>query len=160
VTGPRYDDHVTLHGEGSARITTFAGEDVILLNIGTDTVLSGAGDDSITADDGRHDHVNCGSGTDVVVADPTDTLLGCEQVTVNRRFVGTNGDDTIVGTPEDDVIETGLGSDTVSALAGDDTIFSALDSQPNAISCGAGVDTVFASSLDTFPEADCEHISR
>jgi len=158
-TGTSFRDVVILEGTGDGTVSTFGGNDKVLLNTGTDTVTAGAGDDEVTADDGRPDQIDCGAGTDTITADPTDTLVGCELVTVNNAFLGTSGDDTIVGTAGDDTIRTGLGTDTVDAREGDDTICSALDDTPNSITCGAGTDTVFASFLDIVA-ADCEVVNR
>ena len=45
-----------------------------------DVILAGAGSDQIHANDGHTDRVDCGPGRDVVWADRTDRLRGCEVV--------------------------------------------------------------------------------
>jgi hypothetical protein len=44
-----------------------------------DLLKGGPGADRIAANDGEPDRVKCGSGTDRVHADPSDTLSGCER---------------------------------------------------------------------------------
>ena len=46
-----------------------------------DRVEAGDGDDVVRAADGSADSVDCGGGTDIAVADPTDVLAACETVT-------------------------------------------------------------------------------
>ena len=43
---------------------------------------AGDGDDVVRAADGSADSVDCGGGTDIAVADPTDVLAACETVTM------------------------------------------------------------------------------
>jgi len=52
-----------------------AGEDV-------DSVNGGAGDDHLfaAADDGQHDALDCGDGTDRALIRPGDTAVNCERV--------------------------------------------------------------------------------
>ncbi|HST18303.1 MAG TPA: hypothetical protein VLK36_11580 [Gaiellaceae bacterium] len=45
-----------------------------------DVILAGAGNDQVHANDGHTDRVDCGPGRDVVWADRTDRLTGCEIV--------------------------------------------------------------------------------
>jgi dipeptidyl aminopeptidase/acylaminoacyl peptidase len=45
-----------------------------------DVILAGAGDDQVHANDGHTDRVDCGPGRDVVWADRSDHLSGCEVV--------------------------------------------------------------------------------
>ena len=45
-----------------------------------DVILAGAGSDQVHANDGHTDRVECGPGRDVVWADRTDRLRGCELV--------------------------------------------------------------------------------
>ena len=47
---------------------------------GSDFVLAGDGDDTISVRDGFGDVVECGPGTDTVTADRADVLSGCENV--------------------------------------------------------------------------------
>jgi len=47
---------------------------------GPDTILAGAGNDVVHANDRSRDVVDCGPGTDSVFADRTDRLRRCEHV--------------------------------------------------------------------------------
>ena len=54
------------------------GSDKITGGAGSDTILAGPGNDTVNSKDGKVDHVDCGPGTDTVVADKTDVLKNCE----------------------------------------------------------------------------------
>jgi WD40-like Beta Propeller Repeat len=65
--------------EGSCRVLGTTGDDVIEGSaLAGDVILAGAGNDRVHANDGHTDRVNCGRGRDVVWADRTDSLTGCE----------------------------------------------------------------------------------
>jgi uncharacterized repeat protein (TIGR01451 family) len=69
----------TLRGDaGRDRLDGGSDGDFLAGGSGTDTFLAGSGDDRIYAADGFAESVNCGTGTDTVSADATDTLIGCE----------------------------------------------------------------------------------
>lgn len=74
---------------GNDVLTTGGLPDVVFGGIGNDTldggagrdVLdAGAGNDTVNARDGEADTIACGEGSDTVVADAVDTVLGCESV--------------------------------------------------------------------------------
>ena len=73
----------TLRGNGGAdKLFGGAGNDTINGGAGADLIDGGAGNDRITARDGQRDTVHCGTGTDTVTADKTDTISrDCETVT-------------------------------------------------------------------------------
>jgi hypothetical protein len=80
VGTPRAD---TLAGRaGSDRISGAAGADLLIGGPGRDRIDAGPGNDRASAEyDGAQDTVRCGAGTDVVNADPLDTVAGdCELV--------------------------------------------------------------------------------
>jgi Ca2+-binding RTX toxin-like protein len=56
-----------------------AGNDVILAGRGSNTIHADSGNDTIYANNHRYDVVRCGSGRDIVFADRTDKLVGCER---------------------------------------------------------------------------------
>ena len=58
------------------------GNDTLDPGAGPDTVWGGAGNDSVSARDGSADLVDCGDGSDTVVADRADVLSGCESVSL------------------------------------------------------------------------------
>jgi hypothetical protein len=47
---------------------------------GTDDIMSGPGNDTISASDGQTDKIDCGGGTDNVTADKKDHVKNCENV--------------------------------------------------------------------------------
>jgi Ca2+-binding RTX toxin-like protein len=69
-------------GRGADVVDGGAGNDVLNPGPGADVVRGGSGNDTITVRDGVADSVDCGSGTDTVVADRVDVLTGCEKVSL------------------------------------------------------------------------------
>jgi Ca2+-binding RTX toxin-like protein len=61
-------------------LTGGPGDDSILPGGGRDVVLAQDGDDEVNARDGAQDSVDCGAGSDELVADPADEAAGCEAV--------------------------------------------------------------------------------
>ena len=70
VAGGAHDD--SLHGG--------TGDDTLNGNGGGDVLNGGAGNDTIQARDGLVDRIDCGDGTDTVVADAVDSVVNCESV--------------------------------------------------------------------------------
>jgi Tol biopolymer transport system component len=67
--------------EGTCEVRGTPGNDVIEGSpLAGDVILAGAGNDRVHANDGHTDRVNCGPGRDVVWADRTDRLTGCEVI--------------------------------------------------------------------------------
>jgi hemolysin type calcium-binding protein len=60
--------------EGADDLGGGSGDDVINGGGGSDTLSGGDGDDTIQAQDGEPDTISCGSGTDTVLADATDSV--------------------------------------------------------------------------------------
>ena len=56
------------------------GDDTVTGGAGIDRIDGGEGNDAIAARDGVADRIDCGGGTDTVVADAIDTVVGCESV--------------------------------------------------------------------------------
>ena len=56
------------------------GNDTLDGGAGRDVLDAGAGNDTVNARDGEADTIACGDGSDTVVADAVDTVLGCEIV--------------------------------------------------------------------------------
>ena len=70
-----------LGGAGNDRLYGGAGNDQILGGPGKDLIYGDAGNDTISARDGAHDTIHCGTGRDTVYADKLDTVSGdCEVV--------------------------------------------------------------------------------
>jgi Ca2+-binding RTX toxin-like protein len=67
-------------GPGGDFLDGGGGNDEITGGGGLDFVRGGAGNDQVFVRDGVVDGVDCGTGTDIVVADALDLLTGCETV--------------------------------------------------------------------------------
>jgi Ca2+-binding RTX toxin-like protein len=67
-------------GEGDDRFVGLCARDFVLAGPGADTVLTGAGDDAINAQDGLAENIDCGEGTDLIQPDQIDVFLNCEQL--------------------------------------------------------------------------------
>jgi Ca2+-binding RTX toxin-like protein len=83
LTGGRGNDRLS-GASGDDRIAGGSGRDVLIGGTGADSLRGGPGNDTIRARDGRADRVDCGAGTDTVVADRSDKLRGCEKRSVAR----------------------------------------------------------------------------
>lgn len=70
VFGTDFDDN----------LTATPGPDLVLPGGGADTVFTLAGADTITADDGELDTIDCGDDADTVKRDPDDAVADCESV--------------------------------------------------------------------------------
>ena len=69
-------------GDGHDALDGGAGNDAIDGDGGIDTVVGGDGDDLIDLRDGNPEVAVCGPGTDIVIADRVDALIGCEKANV------------------------------------------------------------------------------
>lgn len=67
-------------GLGDDALYGGGGNDAVTGGVGTDLLSGGEGDDIIQARDGVADRVDCGAGTDSVVADALDVIVNCETV--------------------------------------------------------------------------------
>jgi Ca2+-binding RTX toxin-like protein len=67
-------------GRGGDTLVGGPDADLLFGGSGRDQVRAGAGDDVVHVRDGQVDTVHCGAGTDEVLADPQDVLVGCERV--------------------------------------------------------------------------------
>jgi Ca2+-binding RTX toxin-like protein len=64
---------------GNDTIEAGSGADTVVAGPGRDRVDGGGGGDTIRVRDGERDVVDCGTETDVVLADRTDVLRRCER---------------------------------------------------------------------------------
>jgi hypothetical protein len=118
------------------RIVGTAGRDVVFPGAGDDNVRSGGGDDRIDTAFGR-DAAYAGPGNDIV---------------------HTHGnDDVLVGGPGVDFLHPGNGEDRVAAGPGRDWVVAQADGRVDVIRCGAGLDAVYAESIDRIAR-DCETV--
>jgi hypothetical protein len=67
-------------GRGADHLRGGPGPDSLYGGRGPDRLATGAGADRINSRGGGRDRVNCGHGTDTVLADPRDHLSNCERV--------------------------------------------------------------------------------
>jgi hypothetical protein len=65
-------------GDGDDRLDGADGSDEVVGGAGRDRLSGGFGDDALTSRDGVAEPVDCGAGTDSVLADPVDVLTACE----------------------------------------------------------------------------------
>jgi probable HAF family extracellular repeat protein len=131
--------------------TVFAGEgaNTVLSGKGNDLIYAGAGNDIIDASDGRNT-IYAGDGTNLIT-----TGMGNDLITTGagNDFVDAgngrntisagNGNNRILTGAGSDVITTGVGNDTIYSGAGNDTINAGGGS--NIISTGIGDDAVILS---------------
>jgi Ca2+-binding RTX toxin-like protein len=81
---------------GRGNDTMFARARADVAEPGADTVYGGPGNDTIFVRDGEPDVVNCGSGFDIVFADPTDIVNpNCERVHVAEPRPGEDAAETV-----------------------------------------------------------------
>ncbi len=78
LTGDTGPDALT-GGSGFDLIAAAGGNDVLRGGAGVDGLNAGPGDDLLEDADGRGEVLDCGQGTDTVIADRRDVLLGCEK---------------------------------------------------------------------------------
>lgn len=71
-------------GKGVNLVKTGAGNDTINSH-GKDSIFAGAGDDTINVRNGKSNFVNCGSGRDIVIADPANLDFVSNSCEVVRR---------------------------------------------------------------------------
>lgn len=150
-------------GSGNDTIFGYGGEDVLRGFAGNDEIFGGAGNDTIDGGFG-FDTIDGGIGVDTttyafysgpivanlntgVVNFPgnsiyTDTLISIENV------IGSQGNDTIYGNYQDNVLEGGNGHDYIDGGDGDDTLRGGAGNDTlnggfgfDLINGGAGIDT-------------------
>ncbi len=74
------------------------------------------------------------------------------------ELAGETGDDNLQGGAGDDILDGGLGADRAAGGPGDDTL-RMRDGIADEVSCGDGLDTVLADTVDSVA-ADCEQVTR
>jgi Ca2+-binding RTX toxin-like protein len=162
ISGNGGDDYL-LGDDGNDTVTGGDGNDDLFGGNGNDTLNGDVGNDSLNSDAGS-DNINGGAGTDsysanysdrtsgltmtfdsatgngtVVVGTETDALTSIENLS---SFIGTNFDDTIVGTASRDfAMRGGAGNDTISANGGDDYLLG--DDGNDTVNGGDGDDDLF-----------------
>jgi len=146
-------DDITISQTGTSHVITMNTAGQVLLN--SDSNCNGAGTTQITCTPG-------GNSIAVDMGDLNDIVTVASSVTVPVSIAGGNGDDTLNGGPEPDVLSGGAGNDTLTGFGGLDDYFGgddndtiqALDGNAERISCGLGSDSVRNDFTDVI--ADCE----
>ncbi len=166
-------------GGGNDTLDGGAGDDIVDDGPGNDTLTGGDGDDELE-DAAGADSLSGGNGIDyaavsgnVSLDDVADDGAPGEGDNVHSDIEDASASApspaaavTIAGSPASNVLSVGVGkgtiiggagADTLSGGAGDDT-FDARDGWPDRVTCGGGVDTVTADTLDQIA-ADCENVT-
>lgn len=134
-------------GLGNDSITTEDNADSIVGGDGNDTVVAGAGDNTVDGGAGNNS-ITSTTGADIITTgDGNDTISAGAGANVIDAGAGTNSVTTTTG---DDRITTGAGADTISSGDGDDTInagdgadnITAGDGNNTLVNGEAGADTI------------------
>ncbi len=110
-----------------------------------ETVIGGAGNDSLTGEDGANELIG-GNGADQLAGLGGDDDLN-----------GGKGADTLQGGSGDETLAGGPNADQISGSSGDDVI-AARDAAKDKIDCGTGDDHVTVDVIDVVA-SNCEHVS-
>ncbi len=165
LTGTGADDLSIGEIHGASTFDTGDGDDdVHTEDYGTATIRLGAGRDVLTsADDSTASHptdFDGGPGYDIARATSTFDLEHCgatpscgfEELTSgsngNVDLYGTAGPDKIIGGPAGDYIDPRGGADVVATGGGDDEVHASGDGAADTVTCGTGLETIFADAID------------
>ncbi len=96
---------IVANGVGN-RLIGNGGNDAITGGAGEDRIEGSEGDDTIDARDGRFDSIDCGAGTDTLLADPGDSAANCE-IAPDRDGDGTLNEQDCA--PDNAAIHPGAG---------------------------------------------------
>jgi Ca2+-binding RTX toxin-like protein len=131
VAGTGNDTITTTNvGGGSSTILSGAGNDTVSTGAGADLVVSGAGNDTVTTTGGA-DIILSGSGNDTVTSGEGNDIV-----------LSAAGNDTIAAGAGDDIIISGSGNDRINAAAGADIIDSGAGNDIIRLGTGDGVEDV------------------
>ena len=162
IIGSAFDDTLT-GDDGDNEIRGGAGNDTLLGGAGIDRLYGGDGDDVLNVGAVRTDpevqHADGGAGVDTldftglssqdfavdmttgrVTSPATGSLVWTTFVSIENVTTG-DGDDTIIGDANDNVIRSGAGDDTVDGGVGNDTITYQGESPDLTIDLAAGTAT-------------------
>lgn len=176
----------TAQGPGDDTLLGGQGNDQLHASDGDDDLDGGSEDDTFTPGPGVDDYVG-GTGTDAIdtsqgegFGDPgaqklvslddqaNDGPAGAQVANVHSdvedvtgdidadTFRGSSGTSFMIAGRGDDDIDPGTGVDAVSGQEGNDTI-QLHDSDPDAVRCGPGTDTVTVDMFDIV-DGDCENV--
>jgi len=152
ITGGDGDDLIN-GGHGANVISGGAGDDIIRFgDQGGSTVEAGDGNDMIDGSflNGQQAHWSVGGGTaQLNGGEGNDTILGTNNADIisgqlgNDSVLAGGGEDTIFGGEGDDILTGGQSNDVIEGGAGDDFIFGALGN--DTATGGEGADRFFVS---------------
>ncbi|WP_223634125.1 Hint domain-containing protein [Rhodobacter sp. TJ_12] len=144
IEGGDYNDSI-LAGAGDDTITTAGGNDTINAGAGSDTIYGGAGNDSIEYGTGG-DEVHGGDGNDYI-----DDYAGSTGYVWNDTIYGDAGNDTIYSGYGNDYVDGGADNDTIFGEDGNDTLLGGTGNDwieggngNDSIEGGAGTDVILA----------------
>lgn len=143
-------------GAGDDSADAGAGNDLLLLGDGNDCGQGGAGNDTVHGNAGN-DAVY-GDGGPCVAGKASSSRLTAA-ISGNDRVYGDAGDDLLVGGSGRDVLIGGPGRDRFVAGGGNDVIRARDHVRHERISCGRGLDTVYADRGDIVAR-NCERVHR
>jgi Ca2+-binding RTX toxin-like protein len=106
------NDTIVAGGVGT-RLSGGGGNDTLVGGAGEDRIEGNEGDDVIDTRDGRFDSIDCGPGTDTLLADPGDSAANCE-VAPDRDGDGTPNEQDCA--PDDTAIHPGAGEIVGNAI--------------------------------------------
>jgi Ca2+-binding RTX toxin-like protein len=93
------------------------GNDLLLGGVGNDTLQGGAGEDTV-----NYAATTLGVTVDLTAGTATGTEIGTDALSGIERVIGGQGNDSLSGDANDNVLEGGGGNDTLSGGAGDDVL--------------------------------------
>ncbi|HEY6887281.1 MAG TPA: calcium-binding protein [Solirubrobacter sp.] len=105
VLGGQGPDTIVGNNLGN-RLSGGGGNDTITAGTGEDRVDGQEGDDRIDTRDGRFDSIDCGAGTDTLLADPGDSAVNCE-IAPDRDGDGTLNEQDCA--PDNPAVHPGAG---------------------------------------------------
>ncbi|MGZ3218200.1 calcium-binding protein [Paracoccus sp. T5] len=147
------DDDLLEGGEGHDRMHGEAGNDQLFGSAGNDTLVGGSGNDIVDGGSGidwvSFRGASLAARVDLSVTDPQDTGQGYDVIREIENIHGGTGDDTLLGSAQDNLIRGGTGADNIQGRqgsdllegnAGNDTLIGGLGN--DTLDGGAGIDWV------------------
>jgi hypothetical protein len=143
-------DQVTLSGDAGDDTFTLTPVSATSIQVAHDGVYTMTLQNGVRSE-GDSLEIETLAGNDTIDAGALDANV------IALTFSGDTGDDTVIGSPFNDVIDVGTGGDNVQALSGQDTIIAVVSDGDDLIDGGPGFDTLFA---DGTTAADTWELSR
>ncbi|MGB3211769.1 MAG: calcium-binding protein [Desulforhopalus sp.] len=162
MNGDSGNDTFFIQGDDAAYDVFNGGDD-------TDTILGGAEDDTIRVNNLNSSNsieiIDGGGGVNVIAGTGSADVIDLTGITVTNidRIEGGWGDDTIIGTADDDHIYGGENSDTLKGMADNDTLYGTKDDgsddhMSDRLEGGEGSDTYHVGAGDIVLDSDNQGI--